>query len=635
MLPSEFIASFFSASTGSIYLCSLPNERNGGGRPAEICGRGPGDRLDTLVLQNWDRKDRGVFFCVNTVTPGQAKRSKETIHEIVCLHVDIDFAKIAIDPDSALKVLRELEYHPSKIVHSGRGYHAHWLLTEALPITPELVTETEMLLRKLAALVGGDPAVCEIARLMRLPGSYNTKDGGRIPVQVVADNHYRYELSDLAEWISETRPVIARKVAAPTGNAFLDAAAAMPVVGGPAVDVDARLAAMRFQGMGEASIHQTQCSVTAAMLNAGIGIDITVARVLAATRIAAGDAGARWNWAHEERDLRKMCKTWAHKRLNGGQQVQPPKHETVGLDDLMTKEFKPVEHFIPDLIPAEGVTLLVAKSKVGKSWLLYDVVISAALGRELLGGRKAKQGSSLYLALEDSQKRLRFRAEKLLGFHVGSIPGVFVATTWDRVDQGGLQLIKDWVENERAQGRTVVCICIDVLQMIRPLGGERQAAYQRDYMAVQGLRTLAGELGIAIIVAHHQRKGSADDLQDTISGTLGLPAAVDCSIVPERQGTGGFVLDVRGRDVETQQLAATFDKETCRWNIGGDASEVRMSETKRLILDALKGAQGGMKPLEVADETGLKPTTVRGTLIRMARDNDVKRIKGKYTLPGR
>jgi hypothetical protein len=236
--------------------------------------------------------------------------------------------------------------------------------------------------------------------------------------------------------------------------------------------------------------------------------------------------------------------------------------------------------------------------------------------------------------LEDSEKRLRFRGEKLLGFHVGPCPGVALATAWDRVDQGGLRLIEDWVESTRAQGNIVVCVCIDVLQMIRPLGGERQSVFQRDYMAVQGLRTLAAELGIAIIVAHHQRKGGADDLQDTISGTQGLPAAVDCSIVLERQMNGGFILDVRGRDIEAQQLAATFDRETCRWHVGGDASEMRRSETRRAILEALRGTPEGMNPQDISADTGIKPGTVRTTLLRMVRDGDVRKLGGKYTATG-
>jgi hypothetical protein len=128
--------------------------------------------------------------------------------------------------------------------------------------------------------------------------------------------------------------------------------------------------------------------------------------------------------------------------------------------------------------------------------MLYDIVISAALGRELLGGRKAMQGSCLYLALEDSYRRLRFRAEKLLAFHMGSYPNVHLATTWERVDQDGLQLIKEWVEGIRSQGNVVACVAIDVLQMIRPLGGERMSVYQRDYMAVKGCAHLPVSLGL-------------------------------------------------------------------------------------------------------------------------------------------
>src|SRR5262245_6642955 len=202
MRPSDFLADFFSASTGSIYLCSLPNERNGG-RPAEICGRGDGARLDELVLHKWDKPDRGIFFCVNTVTPGQAKRCKDTVHEIVALHADIDFSKIEPEPTRVLKVLGALEYLPSRVVNSGHGFHVYWALKEAEPATPELIPHAETLLRKLADMIGGDPAVAEVARLMRLPGSYNTKNGDRIPVQVILDGPLWYEMDDVAEWLHE------------------------------------------------------------------------------------------------------------------------------------------------------------------------------------------------------------------------------------------------------------------------------------------------------------------------------------------------------------------------------------------------------------------------------------------------
>src|SRR6516165_541335 len=207
MTPADFIADFFRDSTGSIYLCSLPNERDGG-RPAEICGRGDGGRLNTLVLQTWDRRDRGTFFCVNTVTPGQARRSKETVHEVTCLHCDLDFSKIDTAPDTVLQQLRALEYPPSKIVRSGHGLHGYWLLREPPAATPETVLQAETALRGIADILGRDPAVAEIARLMRLPGSHNTKNGERLPVTVVSDTGARFELDDLCQWINDTRILI-------------------------------------------------------------------------------------------------------------------------------------------------------------------------------------------------------------------------------------------------------------------------------------------------------------------------------------------------------------------------------------------------------------------------------------------
>ena len=336
MTPADFIADFFKHSTGSIYLCSLPNER-GTGRPAEICGRGDGGRLNTLVLQTWDRKDRGTFFCVNAVTPGQARRSKETIHEVTCLHCDIDFSRIDTAPDIVLQRLRALEYPPSKIVHSGHGLHCYWLLTEALAATSETVLQTETALRGIADILGGDPAVAEIARLMRLPGSHNTKNGERLPVTVVSDNGARYELDDLCQWIKDTRILIPRKDTRAGDNPFLSAN--IPA-SGPAVDVDARLAAMTYQGAGDTSIHATQISVTAALLNRGVATDEVTRTVLNATRVTAGAAGSKWNWAAEEKAIRGMCDTWARKKLNG---QYPPRHCAETLEDLMAREFKPVD----------------------------------------------------------------------------------------------------------------------------------------------------------------------------------------------------------------------------------------------------------------------------------------------------
>jgi AAA domain-containing protein/DNA primase RepB-like protein len=639
MRPSDFIADFFSATEGSIYFCSLPNERCTG-TPAEVCGRGGGARLDELVSR-WDRNDRGTFFCVNTLKPRQSRRSKETVHEITCLFADLDFSKIDLEPDAILARLNSLPCLPSKVINSGHGLHAYWILNEALPATPENVAHTEGLLRLLSVAVGGDPAVCEVARLMRLPGSCNTKNGDRLPVTVAVNRPLRYEISDLEEWLAAQRPIVPHKGAVRPDNPFL----AVDVNGGGvAVDVDARLAAMRYQGAGDTSIHQTQLAVSAALLNRGHSVDDTVDTILQATRAAAGTHGARWNWGSEARDIRAMCASWNKKKLNG-QRSATPSPSSVGMEELSAMEFKPVNFLVPDLIPAEGVTLICSKPKVGKSWFLYDLCISTAIDRDVLGDRRPLQGHALYLALEDSLRRLQRRGEKMLPAWLGPWPqNVRVAVEWPRVDQGGLDRIREWVVTTRSAGATCACIAIDVLKMIRPAGQDRKAAYDRDYEALVGLRSLAHELGVAIVVAHHTRKLASDDLLDLVSGTLGLSGSADTIIVIERQG-GGFVFDVRGRDVEAAQLAATFDKESCRWAIAGDAAMVRRSAEREAVLSAFRDAK---EPLTVelltaalreADSNSAVTVSksrnaVHQILSRMVRNGDLRRLKrGFYELP--
>jgi hypothetical protein len=628
MSASDFLADFFSASTGSLYLCSLPNDR-GTGTPAEICGRGASAQLDEIVAQ-WDRPGRGTFFCVNTLTPRQSRRSKETVHEITCLHADVDFDKIDLASDDVLARLGQLLCLPSKVVRSGHGFHCYWLLTEALRATPETVTKTEKLLRLLADHVGGDPAVCEVARLMRLPGTFNTKNSERLPVEIAVDRSLRHELDDLADWLSEVRPLIPRRApAAVSGNPYLDAD--LPGGGAP-VDVEARLAAMRHRGAGDSSVHQTQVSVTAAMLNRGHSVEETVEAVLTATRTAASDEGNRWNWQREERDIRAMCATWAKKKLNSGR-ADPPSGGTP-MDELGIMDFKPVTFLLPGLIPAEGVTLMCSKPKVGKSWFLYDLCISATTDRDMLGGRRPAQGHALYLALEDSLRRLKSRGEKLIPMWVGRWPSsLLLYTEWSRVDQGGLDRIREWVMSVRAAGATVACICIDVLKMVRPAGQDRKSAYDRDYEALTGLRSLAQELSVAIVIAHHTRKAEAEDLLDKVSGSHALAGAADTIIVVDRSPSGEFVFDVRGRDVEAAQLAARFDRETCRWEILGDAAEVQRSDTRRAILAALAG-EDSLTRQEIAAATGISQNTIGALLYRMVKAGEItKPRRGRYAAP--
>jgi hypothetical protein len=168
--------------------------------------------------------------------------------------------------------------------------------------------------------------------------------------------------------------------------------------------------------------------------------------------------------------------------------------------------------------------------------------------------------------------------------------------------------------------------------MFRPTTGGRETLYEADYGAIKGLQALASEFHVAIVIVHHTRKsGSEEDPFEKVSGTLGLTGAADTTIVLDRSGHGATLYG-RGRDIEEIEKAVTFDHETCRWTIIGEASEVRRTDERSAILSLLKDADEPMSPIDVANALGLRRNNVKQLLFKMAKAGEVKKlpIRGKY-----
>ena len=297
---------------------------------------------------------------------------------------------------------------------------------------------------------------------------------------------------------------------------------------------------------------------------------------------------------------------------------------------LQCTQFPPISWIVPNIIPAEGVTLLCSKPKFGKSWLAYDLCIACTTDRFMLGTIKPAQGDVLYLALEDSKRRLRRRMTKLLPAVGATWPDrLRLKTEWRRLHEGGVDDIRAWHRDTQARGGKPILVVIDVLAKVRKPVGNRQL-YDADYAALAGLHKLANELGLAIVVVHHTRKMAADDLMETVSGSYGMAGAVDTILIMATKASG-TVLDIRGRDVESAELAIEFNKNTCRWRVLGNAADIYVSEQRAKILAAVKEAGQPMTIAALAEATGTKRNPLEVLLGRMAKDDEIQRVaKGLY-----
>jgi hypothetical protein len=66
-----------------------------------------------------------------------------------------------------------------------------------------------------------------------------------------------------------------------------------------------------------------------------------------------------------------------------------------------------------------------------------------------------------------------------------------------------------------------------------------------------------------------------------------------------------------------------FNKGDCRWFVTGKAEEVRRTDERSMILQALLEAGEPMSPVNIAAATGMKPDNVRQLLFKMTRAGEV------------
>ena len=114
-----------------------------------------------------------------------------------------------------------------------------------------------------------------------------------------------------------------------------------------------------------------------------------------------------------------------------------------------------------------------------------------------------------------------------------------------------------------------VLVIIDTLQMVRPA---RDATYANDYRDLSALKRIADAHGIAILLIHHLRKETADDVFNRISGTTAISGAVDSgfTLVEEKRGSGRAKLSCVGRDIEYRELTLERNGENV-WELVSDS----------------------------------------------------------------
>jgi hypothetical protein len=186
------------------------------------------EEADALIAKHV-AANRDVFFGVAKFKTDE-NRTKENVQSLKAVWLDIDCGPSKAVPNpktgrpagyedqtTAISALRsfciDLHLPRPTLVNSGRGVHAYWPLTEAVtreewePVAArlrELCVEREFYV---------DPAIFEVARILRVPGTFNHKGDEPLPVEVITYST-PVDLAEFKELLGEPKvPYVAPRTA--------------------------------------------------------------------------------------------------------------------------------------------------------------------------------------------------------------------------------------------------------------------------------------------------------------------------------------------------------------------------------------------------------------------------------------
>ena len=262
------------------------------------------------------------------------------------------------------------------------------------------------------------------------------------------------------------------------------------------------------------------------------------------------------------------------------QRMADPRYlHTLTMTELFQTAYKSRPPIIENLLHS-GAYLLAGAPKIGKSFLVAQIAYHVSTGKDLWGYR-VRQGSVLYLALEDDESRLQRRMFRMYG--VEGTNHLHFATTAKMIS-GGLDKQLESFVREHPDTRLII---VDTLQKIRENVSDNYS-YSNDYEVIGKLKQFADAHGVCVLIVHHTRKQPAGDTFEMISGTTGLLGCADGALLmqKEKRTDGRATLDVVGRDQPDQRLYLHKDQEHLIWLLDHTENELWKSPPDP-ILDAV------------------------------------------------
>lgn len=596
--------------------------------------------------------------------PAEVRSQLGYIAEINCFYSEFDAKDYDGDKGAALQAAETMEPPASAIVDSGGGYHVYHLLNTPWVLTDdETHDEVRRVQAAWVAYAGSDPAVKDLARVLRVPGTLNYKYNPPRPVCFVrCELDRRYDRDDLrsrcAHLIEAKRPPqAATPTREPTNNdqryalSALDKEVAI-ILRAPAnqkhetilssalklgtfVPLNLLTEEQIFTELCRAAgMHRDDIRDTERTVRDGIAYGKLKPRSIPEPKVRtdrqtdpphpAVNGAMSPSASHHRPDVDRITGEIMPRLAQEYTEWRPP---IISAADLYRKQFPNLVWLVDGILP-EGLCLLAAKPKSKKSWLALGIAVGVAYGGKAFGYYDVMQGRVLYLDLESNQRRMKTRLRSIIGDRTAWPANFDIVTEWKRGDEG-IVLLSGYCD-AHPDTRLIV---IDIWARFRAMRDPKADPYEQDYNALQALNAWAESRNVTVIVIHHTRKAKSDDVFEEISGTTGIVGAVATAMVLTRSSDtpDEQLLHMTGRDlIIDDPIALKWDHYTCQHVYVATGAEASSSAERRAILEVMEDDEE-YHLKDLAARTKKTMSNLANLLRRLMDDNLVQRTgRGKY-----
>jgi hypothetical protein len=279
-----------------------------------------------------------------------------------------------------------------------------------------------------------------------------------------------------------------------------------------------------------------------------------------------------------------------------------------------------------DTLIKGGLSILVAKPKVGKSTLARNLALAIARGDDSFLGRKiATSGPIVYLALQEKRSQVKNHFERM-----GATPDLDLPI-----------IIHVGIAPEEAVSklRTAIIENKAVLAIVDPLQYLARLPDLNDYggvsLALEPLLEVARDTACHILLVHHANKGFGREGGDSILGSTAIFGSVDAALIMKRTQSYRTLESIQRYGIDFPKTALSFDPERGLTSTEGTVEEMEIEDAKKAILDQL--SEGVLTEKEIKESTPEHKGGVVSKALRLLwQQGEVKREgEGKKGAPFR